>query len=180
MMTKAPRRVAILLATVVLLVVMGLGYFTARSVDTEVEIRSPVATVWGLLTDFSRYGTWNPFIVRVDGAAMPGSRLAVTIRPPVGGSMDFNLTLKEIKSQQEMIWTGRTLLPGLLDGEHYFRIERAKNGTVLFRQGERYSGALLYLAWPLLKWSVTRSFTEMNGALRNRAERYTALDAGAR
>ncbi|CAK0740643.1 hypothetical protein CCP3SC1_1220003 [Gammaproteobacteria bacterium] len=65
--------------------------------------------------------------------------------------MDFNLTLKGIKSPQEMIWTSQIFLPGVLDGEHYFRIEKVTAEKVIFRQGERYSGILLYLTWPVIK-----------------------------
>ena len=144
---------------------------STRSVDTEIEIHASSDRVWSILTDFSRYGEWNPFIVKVDGSAAPGTRLAVTTRLPVGVKMNFKLGLEELKPPQEMIWTGQTLFPGLLDGEHYFRVDRVSEDRVMFRQGEGYAGALLYPAWPFLKWSVTRSFNDMNAALKKTAER---------
>lgn len=168
-MTNVSRCItAVLVAGVV--IVMAVGCFSAKAIDTEMEIHASPEKVWNLLTDFGRYGEWNPFIVRVDGKAAPASRLAVTIRPPLVDRMDFNLVLKELKAPREMIWTGQTLLPGMLDGEHYFRIVRVDGDRVVFSQGERYRGALLYLAWPVLKWSIPGSFNAMNAALRRKAE----------
>lgn len=146
------------------------GLFSSREVETRIEINAAPGKVWAVLTDFQRYGAWNPFITRISGTATADTPLAVTIKPAIGGAMDFKLRLKSLKESQEMIWTGQTLMPRLLDGEHYFRIEVISADKVLFSQGERYSGLLLFFSWPVINWSVKQSFNDMNQALKGRAE----------
>lgn len=156
-------------ATVVVAIALP-GIFTSRQVDTAIEINAPATEVWNIFSDFSRYGEWNPFIIKVNGITTSPNPIAVTIRPAIGGEMDFKLLLKSVTPPQEMIWTGKTIAPHVLDGRHYFRVEALDDNRTRFSQGESYRGALLYFSWPLIKWSVSRSFSDMNLALKNRAE----------
>lgn len=165
------KRKRIVIATVAAVGAIALsGLFASREVASSIEIDATATDVWRVLSDFSRYGEWNPFIINVAGSGVPGTPLAVTIRPAIGGQMDFNLELKEMRPPEEMIWLGETLMPNLLDGEHYFRIETLADGRVRFSQGERYDGLLLFFSWPVINWSVSKSFADMNMALKVRCE----------
>lgn len=157
------------LTAVVVIAIALPGLFTSREVNSSIGINAPAETVWKVLSDFPHYGEWNPFITRISGATSPGSRLAVTIRPAIGGEMEFNLLLQSTTPPHEMIWLGQTLMPKLLDGRHYLRIDPIDADHSRFSQGERYSGLLLFFSWPVIRWSVNRSFAQMNEALRNRS-----------
>ena len=154
-------------------VIIGLafaGLYNAKEVNCSIEINAPRERVWRILSDFSRYQEWNPFIVSVNGEAVQRSPLVVKIRPAIGGTMDFNLLLQSVSPPGDMIWLGQTLLPKLLDGRHFFHIESLSAKQCRFVQGERYTGLFLYFAWPILSWSVRRSFSDMNIALKLHAE----------
>lgn len=70
---------------------------------------------------------------------------------------------------RELRWIGRMWMPGIVDGEHYFRIEPAGDGRVRLTQGERFSGALVPVAGGLL--DMRDEFAAMNAAVKVRAER---------
>ena len=60
-------------------------------------------------------------------------------------------------------------MPGIFDGEHYFRIESQPDGSVRFVQGERFTGVLVPLFGGIINNAV-RGFQEMNAALKERVE----------
>src|SRR5438093_8689554 len=46
---------------------------------TEIEIDAPPERVWAVLIDFEKFPDWNPFIRRIHGNALVGSRLDVLL-----------------------------------------------------------------------------------------------------
>ena len=72
---------------------------------------------------------------------------------------------------EELRWLGRLILPGIFDGEHFFRIEPLDLGLrAKFIQAERFTGLLV----PLLRKSLDRGtregFEAMNQAFKLRVE----------
>lgn len=146
------------------------GLFSTKKVYTEILIDAPAKNVWQNLTNFSQYPQWNPFITKVAGDLKANSQIDVTIDSSLLGEMDFVLTLAELAPTSEMVWRGQTLFPGLLDGEHSFRIEHISNQRVRFIQEESYTGLLLYPAWLFISADASKGFDVMNKALKNRSE----------
>ena len=60
-----------------------------KSIRTDIAIDAPPETIWQILTDFSRYPEWNPFIPAAEGAAREGETITVRIDPPGGQGMTF-------------------------------------------------------------------------------------------
>lgn len=141
-----------------------------REIESAIEIRAPASRVWDILTDFARYPQWNPFITRIEGVPRAGARLAVTIQPPGSRPMTFRPVVLRAEPGRELSWLGRVLLPGLFDGEHVFRIESAGEGTVRFRQSERFCGLLVPLVWGKVGDKTRRGFELMNEAIKRVAE----------
>ncbi len=141
----------------------------ARRIDSAVEIAASPATVWRILTDFSAYPEWNPFIRAIQGEARLGARLSVSIQPPGGRAMQFQPQVQEAQPQRVFSWLGRLLLPGLFDGRHEFRLEANAGGTRLLH-GESFSGVLVPLAWNSMQQPTRAGFEAMNRALKARAE----------
>ena len=141
-----------------------------RSLETEIAIGGTPEQVWSVLTDFGHYADWNPFIRRVTGEARKGTKLRVEIHPPDARPMTFTPTIREAVAARELRWLGHLWLPGLLDGEHVFRIDRAGDGHVSFRQDERFRGILVPLLPSATYESIRRGFEAMNEALKARVE----------
>jgi hypothetical protein len=139
-----------------------------RLIDTCIEIAASPMRVWNVLTDFTHFPEWNPFITRIDGSAEPGTRLRVEIKPPGRSAMTFSPTVLAARPGKELRWRGRLLLPGIFDGEHRFELEE-RGGTCVFRQSERFSGLLVPLLGGALD-ATERGFAAMNIALKRRVE----------
>ena len=125
--------------------------------------------VWAVLTSTGSYSDWNPFIRRVSGDLREGAKLDVWIEPPGGRAMTFKPTVLKVENERELRWLGRLLLPGLLDGEHIFRLEALGDGRTRFTQAERFSG-IFVRAFRTTLDKTELGFEQMNTALKAQAE----------
>ena len=136
-----------------------------------IDINASGERVWRVLTDFSAYGEWNPFITSISGQVQQGARLKVRVQPPGGRGMTFRPTVLAADPDRELRWVGRLLLPGIFEGEHAFLITPLENGRVRLRQQETFRGLLVPLLRRLLDGQTRAGFEAMNRALKDRAER---------
>ena len=123
-----------------------------------------------MLTDFAAYPKWNPFVRHVEGEVSVGARLQVYIEPSGGNGMLFRPTVFVAEQNRGLRWLGRLWLPGIFDGEHSFSIEPLDEEHVRFVQREQFKGLLVPFLSKMLDGDISRSFDEMNQALKLRAE----------
>jgi len=136
----------------------------------EIEIASTAERLWSILTDLPAYPAWNPFIRSISGHIAKGQRLAVSIQPAGGKAMSFRPTILLAAPNSELRWLGHFIVPGIFDGEHYFKIAAIGPGQVRFTQGERFSGLLVGMLKASLDRGTKAAFVAMNAALKARAE----------
>lgn len=141
-----------------------------HEIRTEIAIAAPARRVWAELVDFAGHPDWNPFIRAIAGVPRVGERLRVSVQPEGGKAMSFRPTVLVAAPEQELRWRGRLLVPGLFDGEHYFRIEATGPDSSRLVHGEEFSGLLLGLAKASLEQGTRAGFEAMNRALKARAE----------
>jgi hypothetical protein len=151
----------------------------SQYIERQVEIGAPAERVWHILLDFPRFPEWNPFIVNVAGEAVPGKRLDVTIKPPGHRSRRFRPSVLAALPARELRWLGRWVMPGLVDGEHGFRLERQSADRTLFIQHETFSGLLVPCVWWSIRNALDEGFDAMNRALKQRVES-AAVHGGAK
>ena len=143
-----------------------------KHLRTEIEIGASNEKVWQVLTGFSSFPEWNPFIKRVQGEAKEGEKLEVSLQPPGGTSMTFRSHVVTADPGKELRWLGKVGVPGIFDGEHYFIIEIASDNQVRLIHGEYFRGILVPLmALMGLFGKTKRGFEEMNQALKTRVEK---------
>jgi hypothetical protein len=141
-------------------------------INTTIDIDAPPDRVWSQLIAFSAYPSWNPFIKEVEGTARTGERLSVRIEPPGGQGMTFKPTVLRADANSELRWLGRLFLPGVFDGEHFFKIQPLDGGRrSRLTQGERFKGLLVPLLRKNLEGATRQGFEDMNRALKDRVER---------
>ncbi|MCF8480594.1 MAG: SRPBCC domain-containing protein [Rhodospirillum sp.] len=144
---------------------------STQAIQTVVAINAPPAVVWAVLTDFPAMGAWNPFLPALSGAAKKGARLTVTVKPPGRPPMAFRPQVLVAEPEKELRWRGQVLLPGLFDGEHYFKLTAEVDGTTFLTHGEVFSGLLgRWIFTPALRDATLEGFEIMNKALKARAE----------
>ncbi|HLV65076.1 MAG TPA: SRPBCC domain-containing protein [Polyangiaceae bacterium] len=139
-------------------------------IRTEIEIEAPARAVWKVLTDFPRYGEWNPFIVAIHGELAPGARLSVRIsQPETNVERTFRPRVLRCEPERELTWLGHLWMRGLLDGEHFLRLDAAGPERTRVVHGQDLSGLLLRYALASVT-RTTRGIVYMNQALKRRVE----------
>jgi len=138
---------------------------------SEIGIHASPERVWFILTDFPAYPQWNPFVRRIEGELRVGAKLTVSIQPEGGKAMTFRPVLLAATPGRELRWKGQVLLPGLFDGEHFFRVTPLGPDRCRLVHGEKFSGLLVPLFRSSLDSETRAGFHAMNQALRDRAER---------
>lgn len=141
-----------------------------HAIDTRIEIQAPPPRVWDVIADFPRYPEWNPFILAVVGEVREGASVSYRFEFPQGIRIWAVAKILRFQPARELRWAAHFLSPRVFNGEHHFRMQPSAAGGTRFEHGEVFSGALLPLAVPLLKWDGPRSYASLNAALKRRAE----------
>jgi hypothetical protein len=140
-----------------------------KTITTEIIIDTTPKKLWKILTDFSDFPSWNPFIVKILGKAFLSQVLSIWISPPGGSKMRFRPEIISLIPNKELIWKGKFLLPGLFGGEHRFFIEDL-GGSVKFTHEEVFSGILVHLFPKSIYQKTEDGFKQMNEALKKQCE----------
>jgi hypothetical protein len=140
-----------------------------KRIDTQIDIDATPGRVWGVLTDFAAYPSWNPFIREISGTPTVGAQLTVRIQSPDRSAMTFKPRVLHANGN-ELRWRGQLIFRGLFDGEHIFQLAY-RSGGCRFVQAEDFSGVLVPMMGSRLLEDTRRGFEAMNRALKERAEK---------
>ncbi len=141
-----------------------------KEISTSIIINASPNKVWQVLTDFTQYPNWNPFVKSITGEVKVGNTIVVRIEPPGGQGMTFKPTVLAFNANQEFRWKGKLLVKGLFDGEHIFELIDNKNGTTTLVQREVFTGILVPMFAKMLDNNTVAGFNQMNEALKARVE----------
>jgi len=141
-----------------------------KVVHTEIEINAGTERVWNVLIDFEKYDQWNPFINKIVGRAVVGTKIEIHIETRGDKNRKYEPTVTKVEPSRELRWLGRSLIPGFLKGEHIFTIEQLQSKQVRFIHREVFDGFLTSLFGKSLDSDVKKGFEEMNKALKVRVE----------
>lgn len=139
-------------------------------IKTEIEINAPQSRVWEVLTDFSHYPDWNPFILELKGSVHQGATITYRFEFPRGIRIWTAAEILRFDQQKELRWGAHFLSPRAFNGEHYFAIAPTSGGGVTFCHGEIFTGLLLPIALPILRKYGPRTYEALNIALKQRVE----------
>jgi hypothetical protein len=146
-----------------------------KEISTRILIDAPAHKVWEVLTDFSAYPAWNPFVKSLIGEVQPGNKIKVALP-----GMNFQPKVLTFQPNRELRWIGNLLFKGVFDGEHQFLLTENADGSTTFEQGEKFSGILVGLFSSKLDRDTKPGFESMNRALKARVEashNFTAVTA---
>lgn len=142
----------------------------AKEIKTEILINTTPEKVWNVLTSFSEYPKWNPFIKSLEGQVAVGKKIKAFIEAPAAKGMTFKPEVLAFEKNKEFRWIGHLLFAGLFDGEHKFELIDTGDGTTLFKQSEKFRGILVPLFSKMLDVNTKNGFNAMNLALKERSE----------
>lgn len=151
-----------------------------RLAEATASIDAPAELIWRVMLDLDSYGSWNPFIIRVDRpngrAAQVGD--AITLHVRFGGgrlvaSRERITTISApaqaggvVRALLEYEFYGRLHGAGLVRGRRSQVLEQA-GGSTVYRTSEQFRGVLAF-AVPL--GAVRDGFRRHADALRLHAE----------
>ena len=140
------------------------------TISTNVDIDAPKQSVWDVFTDFAAYHKWNPYM-QIEGIAEVGTKLTVHMGASGGRGAAFKPTVLAATPGAELRWLGKLGFGGIVDGEHFFILDRNADGSTHLTHGERYSGALVALTKPFLnKERNQAAYGSFNRVLKQRVE----------
>jgi hypothetical protein len=142
----------------------------SKILSSQIDIDASPARVWEVLTDYSAYPEWNPFIVRAGGRTEVGSRLSLRMQPVGARAVSLRPMVVEAVEGSRLRWRGRLWMPGIFDAEHDFRVEALDGGRSRLSQDERFTGLLVAVMAGSLDRHTLPAFEAMNAALKLRAE----------
>lgn len=133
---------------------------------TRVDIGGPPAQVWVVLTDFSAYPIWNPFIYPVNGTPRPGSTLEMTVHHGTG-SIPYQATVLAARPNHELAL--RVASGEIVEITFDFTIEPLQAGQSRLTARETHTGIAVVLTWGLLR-DLQSGVDAMAKAARDRVE----------
>ncbi len=142
----------------------------SKQLVSHVDIDATPVQVWDVLSDFSAYRDWNPFIVDAEGSAEVGARLTLRMQPEGGRVLTLRPTVFEAEVGRRLRWRGKAGVRGILDADHRFTLEVLDDGAVRLRQEETFSGVLVPFVARSLDRGTLPAFRAMNEALKQRVE----------
>jgi len=139
---------------------------------SEIIINAPAAKVWELLTNFSSYAAWNPFLVTIKGDAVVGAPLTITAKLSRLPSLTFDATIRMCESPTKLGWDA-IFLKGVFEAFHHFAIDdegKAGECQCRFIHTEEFSGIFSNVVLFVLESKFKQGYGAMNEALKKVAE----------
>jgi len=149
-------------------------------IETSIEINAPKERVWDVLTAFREWDEWNPIITRIRATLSPNTPLSFVIAAG-GRELKIKAEMLRVEPGRELRWRGPPsfLVGRIFRGEHYLTIEPAGPNKSRILHGERFGGLSLPLLWGKLRGDLEVAYSEMNRAIKARAESPAAAVAGS-
>jgi hypothetical protein len=147
---RPPRIITIVLTAVVLvMLLLALAVLASAALDrpsktiqSEVTIGASKETVWGILTDFESYASWNPLMTEAEGEAQLGAEIELHLQPPGGEGQNLSPEITILRPDRKLAWMSRDVVPGVSDREYEVIIDELGDGRVHVVMHKRFEGLL--------------------------------------
>ncbi len=143
----------------------------AYTVRSEITLPASAEQSWKVLTDFSSYPQWNPYLLRVEGTLAAGKDISFTL---VDGNFsapfDGTARMARVSEPEEFFWIGKAFIQGIYDTRHVFTLQPQKDGSTLLLHFEEFRGLLpaLLPGRDERNTHTRKAFESMNLALQQR------------
>jgi uncharacterized protein YndB with AHSA1/START domain len=136
-----------------------------RSYEASSSIEATPEQVWSVLADAAAWPSWDSGVTKVDGRAVLGEKLTVTVEANPGRS--FPVTVVELNAPERMVFVGGMPL-NLFTGRRTYSLAREGSGT-RFTMREEYAGPLAGMMFKSIP-DLGPSFRRFAEGLKQRVE----------
>ncbi len=137
---------------------------------STIEIAASAEKVWKVLTDFDRYGEWNPQIPVAKGTIEEGAEIEIKLALPGRPAMNLSAKIEQAQENALLSWRGHLLAPWFFEGYREFAIQQTAPDRVSVTHIEDVHGAFAPVFALVMGKPVEKSQLALNDALRSRAE----------
>jgi phytanoyl-CoA hydroxylase len=140
-----------------------------RHVSTQTEIAAPRERVCEVLLNGADYGTWNPYIVKIDGAIECGHDVVAHTRGEDGQQLAIPVRVVSAGASG-MHWEGGLPDRSQFKGDHFFELEALSSAGTRLHHHEHFTGRLVGEIISGRMAPIRSNFERMNAALKRRCE----------
>ena len=146
-------------------------------VEHRIGIAAPAEAVWRVVSDFARWGEWNPIYPKVEGRLSIGAPVSFELHLPNRPVRTLSGTIVEWVPNEQLIWR-LSLFGGLIRTTRYFEVEALSETGCILANGEIFDGLMASGVPKRERALLRRAFELVNEAAKARAEELAA--GGAR
>jgi hypothetical protein len=155
-----------------IILLIGALTFTRFEINEKIIVDAPIADVWSTIVDFGSYSRWNSQLQYLGGEIKPGGKIHLRLSAAGANPYEFKPIISHWVVNERFAWIGRTGLPRVFDGEHFFELEQVNAHTTLVTNREEYRGVLSLIMknLPMMK-TAPEGFRKMNQELKDHLEK---------
>lgn len=132
----------------------------SRQTNVAVDIAAPATMIWNLLTDASKFATWNSTIVELKGTIAPGEKIQLISQ--LAPTRTFKLRVKEFDAPNRLSW-------GDAMGTRTYTLAKIAEDRTRFTMTEIIGGPIFPLFARMIP-SFDESFNQFAADLKSAAE----------
>jgi uncharacterized protein YndB with AHSA1/START domain len=148
-------------------------------IDKTLDIAAPPEVVWEVLTDFPRYGEWNPFVVECRSTLVPGEAMDMRVKL-VGFPQRQVEWMNEHVPGRRFAYNMKPFPLGALRSRRSHEVEPAGANRTRYRSSFRLEGWMMPLVRGLLGGRIEAGMRGMWEGVQRRAEELWAQRQGSR
>ncbi|MFI5718153.1 SRPBCC family protein [Nocardia sp. NPDC051750] len=140
-------------------------------VDDVVEVDAPAEVVWSVLTDFDRYGDWNPFISRCRAELTVGAPIDMRVQQLAPRPIPMREWIHSVTPGREFGYSMKPIPFGALRSNRRHTLTPLTGDRTRYESHFELAGWLAPLVGLLFGRGFRRGFPGMTTAVEREAER---------
>lgn len=138
-------------------------------IDRTLEINAPAEVVWEVITDFPRYGEWNPFILKCESTLKPGDPIDLRVKL-MAVAQPQREWINEHTPGKRFGYSMKPMPLGALSSKRTHEVESVAGGRSLYHSHFELNGWLMPVVRGLLGARLQKGFAGMTVGIQSRAE----------
>ena len=138
-------------------------------IEHRIGVAAPAPVIWGVITDFARWGEWNPIYPRIEARLSIGSPVSFELHLPNRPVRHLTGRIVEWVPDTQLIWM-LSLFGGLVRTTRYFEVEQLADESCILSNGEIFEGLGAGLVAKPERAVLRRAFELVNEAAKGRID----------
>ena len=139
-------------------------------IDETLDVAAPPAVVWRVVTDLSRYGEWNPFVVACRSTLAVGDPIEMSVRLVAGLAQPQREVILAHEPGVRLCYGLDGGMTGAIVSRRCHELTAVDDRHTRYRSRFELSGWMMPMVRGLLGGRLRHGFGAMTAAVRARAE----------